>query len=269
MPPLQEVDNHVMDATRLERAVHSAGVAELLWPTPAGPPAAIGVVPLLLGGKPAVALPWAHADTARDAALSGTAAFVLSDPRLTGSRWEPLVVTGRLTLVEDADGDLFTEELLDQELRKHPPSRALADSHMLRREHWWYLPRLVLVLEPADVVPGVRRDDPRQSVLGVDDDGLHVRTVRVDEWDADPLLLHDAPVTVSGPAVLIGQEISVPDVEQWTVHTTTGRFADGRLTDVVPAPSRTLEPRPGLLTRIRRQRALERACVTALRAVGT
>jgi hypothetical protein len=244
-------------------------VAELLWRDPGGAPRAIGVVPLMLGRQPAVALPWAHVDTARAAAASDAAALVLSDPRLTGSAWEPLVAAGQLTLVEDSDGELFADQLLDQELRKHPPSRALADSHMLRREHWWYLPRLILVLEPFDVVPGARRDGPLDAVLAVDDDGLHLRTVRVTEWDADPLLLHDAPLTVRGPAVLIGQEISVPDVEQWTVHTTTGRYADGRLTDVLPAPSRTLEPRPGLLTRIRRQRALERACLTALRAVGT
>jgi hypothetical protein len=258
-----------MDATRLEQAVHSAGVAELLWRVPDGAPSAIGVVPLVLGGQPAVALPWAHVETARAAAASEAAALVLSDARVTGSAWEPLVAAGRLTLVEDDDGEFFADRLLDQELRKHPPSRALADSHMLRREHWWYLPRLILVLEAVDVVPGTRRDGPLEAVLAVDDDGLHVRTVRVADWDADPLVLHDAPATVRGPAVLVGQEISVPDVEQWTVHTTTGRYADGRLTDVVPAPTRTLEPRPGLLTRIRRQRALERACVTALRAVGT
>jgi hypothetical protein len=257
-----------MDATRLGPAVHSAGVAELLWRTPAGPPAAIGVVPLLLGGQPAVALPWAHVSTARDAARSDRAAFVLSDPRLTGSQWEPLVATGRLTLVEDGEGDLFVEELLDQELRKHPPSRALADSHMLRREHWWYLPRLVLVLEPADVAPIARRDGPEDAVLGVDDDGLHVRTVHVTDWEADHLQLREAPSDVGGPAVLIGQEISVPDVEQWTVHTTTGQYADGRLTDVHPAATRALEPRPGVLPRVRRQRALERACVSELRAAG-
>ena len=226
------------------------------------------MVPLLLGGKPTVALPWAHASTAREAARSGTAAFVLSDPRLTGSQWEPLVVTGSLTLIEDIEGDLFTEELLDQELRKHPPSRALADSHMLRREHWWYLPRLLLLLEPSDVVPGTRRDGPLDAVLGVDDDGLHVRTVRVADWDAEPMVLDGGPVTVGGPAVLVGQEISVPDVEQWTVHTTTGRYADGRLSDVRPAATRTLEPRPGLFARMRRQRALERACVSALREAG-
>ncbi|CCG02903.1 hypothetical protein [Blastococcus saxobsidens] len=257
-----------MDATSVAAAVRSAGVAELLWRTPEGPPAAIGVVPLLLGGKPTVALPWAHVETARAAAASGAAALVLSDPRLAGSRWAPLVAAGRLTLVEDGDGSLFSEELLDQELRKHPPARALADSPMLRREHWWYLPRLVLVLEPADVVPCGRRDGPADAVLGVDDGGLHVRTVGVPDWDADPLPVLDGPPDASGPAVLIGQELSVPDVERWTVHTTTGRYADGRLTAVRPAATRELEPVPGLFARMRRQRSLERACVQALKAAG-
>jgi hypothetical protein len=257
-----------MDATSMAAAIHSAGVAELLWRQPGGPPAATGVVPLILGGRPAVALPWAQVEAARAAAASDAAALVLSEPRLTGSRWEPLVATGRFTLVEDGDGELFTEELLDQELRKHPPSRALADSHMLRREHWWYLPRLVLVLDVVDVVAGGRRDGPGDVVLGADDAGLHVRTVQVADWDADPLEVSGGPPEVRGPAVLVGQELSVPDVERWTVHTSTGRYADGRLTDVRPAADRELEPVPGLLARMRRQRALERACISALRAAG-
>jgi hypothetical protein len=257
-----------MTSTSLESAVHSAGVAELLWHVPDAPPRALGVVPLSLGGAPAVALPWAFVDDARAAAASPGAALVLSDPRLTGSAWRPLVITGRLTLVEDGDGALFDEQLLRQEVRKHPPSRALIDSPILRREHWWYLPRLVLVLDPVSVEPGGRRDGPADAVLGVDDDGLVVRTVRVADWDADPMPLSGAPVTASGSAVLVGQEISVPDVERWTVHTTSGTYADGRLTDVVLAADRALEPVPKLLARVRRQRALEKACVSALKAAG-
>jgi hypothetical protein len=257
-----------MDVTSGRDAVHAAGVAELLWRSPDGPPSALGVVPLLLGGQPAVALPWAQVEAARAAAASDAAALVLSDPRLTGSSWQPVVLAGRLTLVEDDDGDLFTEHLLDQELRKHPPSRALADSPMLRREHWWYLPRLVLLLEAPRAAPAGRREGPRDVVLGVDDGGLHVATVTVADWSAPVLELRGAPDGVRGPAVLVGQELSVPDVERWTVHTTTGRYADGRLTDVRPAATRELEPVPGLLARIRRQRALERSCRAALRSAG-
>lgn len=257
-----------MATTTYAAAVHSAGVAELLWRTPGGAPRALGVVPLLLGDRPAVALPWAYADDARAAAASTGAALVLSDPRLTGSDWRPLVMTGRLTLVEDGDGSLFADQLLSQEVRKHPPSRALVDSPLLRREHWWYLPRLVLLLDPVSVEPGGRRDGPEDAVLGVDDDGLFVRTVAVGDWNADPMPLTGGPATVSGPAVLVGQEISVPDVERWSVHTSSGTYADGRLVDVVLATDRALGPVPGLFARVRRQRVLEKACIAALKAAG-
>lgn len=249
-------------------AIRAAGLAELVWRSPdGGPPDVLGVVPLLLGDQPAVALSWAYEDQARAAAASPGAALVLSEPRLAGRAWTPLVASGRLTLVEDGDGDLFTDQLLDQELRKHPPARALADSPLVRREHWWYLPRLVLLLETERVEPVGRRDGPLDAVLAVDDGGLVVQTVRVADWDAPELDLAGGPAA-QGPAVLVGQEVSVPDAERWTVHATTGRYADGRLTEVHPPPTRALEPVPGLLARVRRQRALERGCVRALHAGG-
>lgn len=224
-------------------------------------------MPLLLGEQPAVALPWAYAEQARAAAAAPSAALVLSEPRLAGPPWQPLSAVGRLTLVEDGEGELFTGQLLDQELRKHPPARAFADTPLVRREHWWYLPRLVLLLESPVVQPLGRREGPLDAVLAVDDDGLQVRTVRVQQWDSDPLVLTGGPAG-SGPAVLVGQEVSVPDAERWTVHVTAGRYVDGRLVDVVPAATRELEPVPGLRARVRRHRALERACVKALRAEG-
>lgn len=257
-----------MDATTSDKAFRSAGVAELLWLRSGLAPGAAGVVPLVLDGRPALALPWAQVETARAVAAAPEAALVLSDPRLTGSSWQPLAAVGRFTLTEDGDGELFADRLLDQELRKHPPSRALADSPMLRREHWWYLPRLVLLMESPAVEPVARREGPAQAVLGVDDGRLRVSTVRVADWSAGSLELAGAPEGVAGPATLVGQELSVPDVERWTVHTTTGRYADGVLSEVRPAAERDLEPVPGLLGRLRRQRALKAGCVAALRAAG-
>ncbi|MEX2289444.1 MAG: hypothetical protein WD794_03845 [Mycobacteriales bacterium] len=256
-------------ATGLAATVHSAGLAELVWPSADGAaPQALGAVPLLLGEQPALALPWGYAAQARAAAAAGTAALVLSEPRLSGPGWLPLAASGPLTLLDDGDGSLFTAQLLDQELRKHPPARALAGSPLLRREHWWYLPRLVLLLDPQHVAPVAARSGPLDAVLAVDDERLHVRTVRVGAWDDDPLLLDGAPPGVSGPAVLVGQEVSVPDAERWTVHVTTGRYDAGRLAEVQHPATRALEPVPGLLARVRRQRALERGCVRALRAHG-
>jgi hypothetical protein len=249
-------------------SVRSAGLAELLWTDGDGPPQALGAVPLLLGEQPAVALTWAHEATARAVAAAAHVALVLSDRRLAGPGWEPLVLAVRPTLVEDSDGTLFQQQLLDQELRKHPPSRALADSSLLRREHWWYLPRLVLLLDPVAVQPTPAREDPGSAVLAVADRGLHVGVVRVVDWSREPLELAPALSAARGPAVLVGQEVSVPDAERWTVHRTTGSYEDGRFTADRPLPERRLEPVPGLLARVRRQRALERACVRALRDAG-
>lgn len=256
-------------STRLAAAIRSAGLGELLWPTPQAPPAALAVVPLLVGDRPAVALPWAYESTARAAAAAGSAVLVLSEPRLAGPSWEPLAAHGRLTLVEDGEGDLFRAQLLDQELRKHPPARALAGSPILRREHWWYLPRLVLLLEPEKVLPVPARQGPLDAVLAVDDGaGLQVATVQVADWEAEPLRLTGGPPDARGSAVLAGQEVSVPDAERWTAHVTTGHYEDGKLSDPQRPASRALEGVPGLRARVRRQRELERASVKALRAAG-
>jgi hypothetical protein len=258
----------VTSATTLAAAVRAAGLAELVWSSgEAAAPQAIGVVPLLLGEQPAVALPWAYAEQARAAAAAPSAALVLSEPRLAGPAWQPLAAMGCLTLVEDGEGELFTERLLEQELRKHPPARAFADTPLVRREHWWYLPRLVLLLESLRVEPVGRREGPLDAVLAVDAGELQVTTVRVQQWDVDPLEPVGGP-SVAGPAVLVGQEVSVPDAERWTVHVTAGHYVEGRLVDVVPAPTRELERVPGLRARVRRHRDLERACVRALRAEG-
>ena len=255
-------------STDLAAAVAAAGVAELVWSGAEQPPSALGVVPLVVGSTPTVALPWAYEARARAVAAAGSAALVLSDPRLSGSAWAPLAVVGRVTLVEDGEGELFRAQLLDQELRKHPPARLLAGSPLLRREHWWYLPRLVLLLEPEAVQPVAPRTGPDDAVLAVDVDGLRLSTVRVADWDADPVVVADGPSDVRGPAVLVGQEVSVPDAERWTVHVTSGRYDAGRLLDVHRPATRELEPVPGLRARVRRQRELERACVRALRAAG-
>jgi hypothetical protein len=257
-----------MQVTPLFPAAGRAGLAELVWTVPGGgPPRAIGVVPLLLGDAVAVALPWAYEEQARSAAASPSAAVVLSEPRLAAPGWEPVAGIGRLLLVEDGDGEVFRAQLLEQEVRKHPPARALCGSLLLRREHWWYLPRLVLVLEPQRVVPVRPRQGPQDAVLAVDDGGLQVATVGIEDWDAEQLALTGGPAA-RGPAALVGQEVSEPDAERWTVHVTSGSYADGRLQAVRRPPTRSLEGVPGLRARVRRQRDLERSCVRALRAAG-
>jgi hypothetical protein len=252
----------------VRQSITAATVGELTWLGPDGRPQARPVTPLLLDGAPAVALPYADAALARRVAAAPRAALVVSDDRLTGRGWWPVAVTGRPRLIEDPDGTLFTGRLLGQELRKYPPARALADSPLLRREHWWYLPRLVVVLEVAAVTPVAARPGGRGEVLAVAEPAgrLAVDTVRCDEAGPGRLrvtsLVGRAPA--DGPAVLLGHDFSAPDLERWTPWTTRGRLADGVLA-VEERPDRTgLEPPYGLWRRLRRHRDLARACRRAL-----
>jgi hypothetical protein len=268
---------------RLGEANRRAGVAEVCWRDRGGRPQAAAGVPLDLDGRPVLALLWSQQEQARELADAPVVAWVISDRRLAQRAWEPLVGFGHFALIEDAEGALFCDRLLEQELRKHAPSRAYADSTLLRREHWWYLPRLVLVLHPREVAVVGERLHREQALLVVVPDGtappagadgpervgeLVVDTVAVQDWDGAPRArsLSGRPLP-PGDALLFGHDFSVPDLERWVRHATTGRW-DGERLDVVSRPERrSLPPPPGLLERYRRHRSLERSCRAALRGV--
>ena len=255
------------------RAVDAAAVAELAWVVD-GSVGAVPVVPLRLGDRVAVAMPYALADRLRPVGVASAVALVLSDPRLAGAAWRPIVLRGRPELVDDVTGEVFENDLLDQELRKHPPSRAYADSLLLRHENWWYLPRLMVTFEPVDIVPvEARTSARRQGVLALAGAGdrLDVRTVEVDNWTQRPLTLRAA--YGEGTAALLTHDFSEPDLERWAAHLLTGRLTGDSLR-VTHGP---LGPPPplkglGLRERIRRHRDLERGCRrgirTAERAAG-
>ncbi|MDQ3628087.1 MAG: pyridoxamine 5'-phosphate oxidase family protein [Actinomycetota bacterium] len=273
---MDSVDD-LVDASR------NAGVAELCWSDPQGSPRATAIVPLEHEGRPALALHWSQWPAVRELAASPGVAWVLSDRRLAQRDWQPGVGLGRVRLVVDQDGSVFTDSMLDQELRKHPPSRAFADSHVLRREHWWFLPRLILVLEPTAVHGiGERTDADLQGVLAVGSGGgdLSVDTVALDPASVNAVL--DTPVTCTslgrrpaqrpGAAVLLRHDFSVPDLERWGRAVTSGRWDRAGLRAVerpVAVTAPTLPPAPGLRHRLRRHRELERECRRALRAAAT
>ncbi|NGM15766.1 pyridoxamine 5'-phosphate oxidase family protein [Verrucosispora sp. WMMA2044] len=256
------------DGAHVPRAIQAATVGELAWIDPDGVPQARPVTPLLLGDRPAVALPYAEVTLARRLAAAQVAALVVSDDRLTGRGWRPVAVAGRPRLTEDRDGTLFTDRLLDQELRKYPPARALIDSPLLRREHWWYLPRLIVVLDVDTATTIGARPDGTGEVLAVArDDRLYVDSVtRADGQVGEPVRVRSLAgrLPADGPAVLLGHDFSAPDLERWTPWTTRGELADGVLA-VTAAPARTtLAPPLGLWRRLTRQRRLARACQDAL-----
>jgi len=248
-------------------AVRAASVGELVWTNGDGRPDALPATPLLLDDAPAVAYSYAYRALALRIATSSEVALVVSDPRMTASGWEPGAIVGRPRLIEDDDGVFVAEKILSQELRKYPPSRALADSIMLRTENWWYVPRLMIVLERVTAV-GVAARSKSDQVLAVSGaDGLFVDTVKVGDADADEISVTSLSGRGSpdGPATLLGHDFSEPDLERWTPWVTRGRLAEGVLR-VHEHPERTtLEPVPKLRQRYRRHRALQKACVAELK----
>ncbi|WBB55584.1 pyridoxamine 5'-phosphate oxidase family protein [Verrucosispora sp. WMMD573] len=257
----------------VRRAIQAATVGELAWLDRGGLPQARPVTPLLLGERPAVAFPYAEAPVARGLAAAPVVALVVSDDRLTGRGWRPVAVTGRPRLTEDRDGALFAEQLLDQELRKYPPARALIDSPLLRREHWWYLPRLIVALDVVTTTTVGARVGGAGEVLAVarDDRELYVDSVtrpEHEEGEAVRVRSLGARPPANGPAVLLGHDFSAPDLERWTPWTIRGGLTDGVLA-VTAAPARAaLAPPLGLWRRLIRQRRLARACRAALDGQG-
>ncbi len=258
-------------------ALRSAAVCEVVWLTTDGRARAVAATPLALDDRPVLAFAYAHAEVAREIGAARQAAIVLSDRRMAGSGWQPLAVIGRPEVTEDREGSLFTDALLDQELRKHPPSRALADSILLRREHWWFLPRIVVAVEPDAVIPmAPRQGGAADAVLGVSemyDSGERLRVATVGMGSAENARFSVLPLgegsllgndATPRPAVLLRHDFSVPDVERWSSWTAFGNLTDDVLDSADQRGSVVLPPPLGLLARIRRQRMLARACRKAL-----
>lgn len=255
-------------------SVRSSSLAALAWVDEAGEPHATGVVALTHGTVPAVALTFARSNLARMVTGAGSsrqvgpAALALVESRGTGPGFRPVVLTAETRLVVDPTGDLHGEEMLDQELRRYPPARLLADSALLCRENWWFLPRLVVELpHPVSTDLG---DPGAERRLLVTVDGATPRVTRVSavEPGTSPdrleLRVVAGPPPVPGPGLLFDQDASFPDLERWVEWSWRGTVAGAgpylRL-DVDVAPERIgLPPPTPLLERWRRHRRLERAC---------
>lgn len=253
--------------------VAASSLAELCWLAPDGTPRVRGVVPLVLEGRPVVAFLYADHEIAREAAASSRVVLVVAEPRSTAAAFGPAVLHARPTLREDPEGDLYVDELVVQELRRFPPARVFADSPLLMRENWWYLPRLVLDLEVEGAAPATARRAPYDHLLVVaHDDTLAVRAAGpVGDLGSDGSAAEvavDGTPPPPGPAELFGQDASFPDLERWSQWHWRGHW-DGQALVVSEAPAtRGLGPTPGLVQRWRRQRDLERRCTAAIPRPG-
>lgn len=252
--------------TDVGRAVQASSLGELCWVGPDGRPQVRGVVALVRDTRPAIAFTYADEEVAHQVAAGAGVALALTEPRATSTAFTPVVLHGTPRLAEDPSGDVYLTDLVTQELRRYPPSRLLADSPLLMREHWWYLPRLVVELDVDVAEPLPARAGDHDHLLVVADHGVPaVRVAGILAGHGDRLELDVQGAAVPpGPAELFGQDASFPDLESWSQWHYRGDW-DGTALQVVESPAHTgLGSPPGLLRRWRRQRALERACVAAI-----
>jgi hypothetical protein len=239
-----------------------AQLAEVSWVHPVDGPGAAPVVPLLDDGVPALALPYAELALARVLADAEVVLWSAAVPSLTGGA-TPVAAAARVEVVEDPDGTAFTaSSLLDQMLAKHPPSRSRLDSLLLRREHTWYVPRLLV--RTVDLGPSFE--------LG------YLEALGVTASDGAPWLVPAAGISLAdgtahldvpdGPAAVLQHGADVPDLEtpwhhRWRGTVRAGRFTAEERDDVPMAPRR-----PALRDRMRAARDLRRACEAGLREAG-
>jgi len=250
-------------------AWRAAQLGELVWDTPDGPDA-LPVVPLSDDGVACVALPYASLDRADTLAAATTAIASVSDPALAGGG-EPLAVRVSVRRIDDLDGERFeTSQLMLQELAKHPPSRRRLDSILLRREHWWFLPRILLHLE---AVEDARALAPTGALLGRRGPGgpatIEVEPVVVTSRSGTRLELDGVRASSSSsPAVVLEPGAEPPDLERiWGTRTRgelAGRDLSIRDTERWGRSDRV----PTLLQRIRDEWTLERRCIAGLHASG-
>ncbi|HSK96756.1 MAG TPA: hypothetical protein VK891_09085 [Euzebyales bacterium] len=252
-------------------AARLAACAELGWRDAQGALHAIAFTPLVIDGAVAAALPFDQAPVARLLEGASVAVLTLSDSRMALRGWTSWAQPVGVDVSVDRDGDWTWTGALDQEVRKYPPSRLLIDTAIQRREHWWYVPRLVLRLRPRGApTPIARRGGPDDGVLFGDlGDGFTATSVAVDDWDADRVHLTPLEHTVRlgvrpAPALVMTHDFSIPDMERWERYEVTGTRDGGWLRVAQRRGRPTLEPVPGLVRRLRLHWQRERACRHAL-----
>ena len=255
--------------------VEAAGLAaraELGWRDGSGLHAT-AFTPLVIDDTVVAALPFDQTGTARAIADATAAVLVLSDSRMALRGWRSWAQPVRSHVTADRDGDWTWTGALDQEVRKHPPSRLLIDTAIQRREHWWYVPRWVVRLAPAGAAMAVtRRAGPDDAVLFEHGDGgLRARTVAVDDWHAAEMrltALGPAAAADAGPvpALAFTHDFSIPDMERRCTFEVVGSHR-GNVLHVAARRGRVaLEPPAGLIRRLSRHWRRERECRRALAA---
>nr|WP_211351909.1 hypothetical protein [Haloactinospora alba] len=243
--------------------------AELCWVAPDGP-TGIPVVPLVWGEFPCAALPLAHLDAVDG--MSGRRVVFSAGGGAGAGTTSAVLGSGPVEVRYDLAGEQFTRDLLAQEVAKHPPTRLRADSLMARREHWWWVARVLVILTRLDSRNEVRPWRPAEDALLVRPGNREPRVdvVTAPGWGAagrsEELWRRDG-LPLAGnheQAFAFGHRHS-PDFERWERWYRAGSLSQETLTVAEAAGNPGEQPQPfGFLGRIRNHWRVSRACRTGV-----
>lgn len=257
-----------------EAAAGGAIVAEVAWRDADGHVNWAARTPLVLDGQPCLALTYDDIGLARRLATAPDVVLVISDARRALRGWEPLAVPVAPSVSYDPEGETFLAELVEQELRKYPPSRLRADSLLQRRENWWYVARVLVTLRPTRPArPIAARHDADSGVLAwVTEGGLAVDTVSVDDWSGDGLRLASlggaAPHRGAPARAAVQRHDHTADLEQRATLVVAGHLDGTTLWPTHRHGDAQLPGAPSVWRRVRRAWAFERACRRQIRAAA-
>lgn len=249
---------------QLDGSWRAAQLAEVAWRARSGVPDATAVVPLLDDGVPCLALPYAQLELAR--ALEQAPEIVIGvTNRSVGRDAEPMLAHVNAEVIADPDGLALEQRgLLPQLIAKHPPDRRRLDSLLQRREHWWYVPRLLVRFTDAHAIRSV---DARDGLLVVGGERLQVSPCAI--TSSEPLVLGpDARHDTERPALVLRHGADVPELEQPWQQRWRGVIAPHGF-ELDSAHGHGPPDRPlTLRQRVTAAWRLERACRRGLKAAG-
>lgn len=173
-------------------AAVAAPVAVFAFRDARGEPAAVPVTPYVHGELVVITSTLAYTRKAQLIREDGRVALLAGGVHMIG----------RAEVRSDVRGDFFVAHLLDQELAKYPPARALVAVPLHRRLFAWYFGRALMSFWPERVEH--RLGDDARTLVTLDANGFpSIAPIDAPDAPSEQLAIPFSPVAHDGPALLL------------------------------------------------------------------
>jgi hypothetical protein len=199
-------------------AAFAAAVAVFAFRSPRGDPMAVPVTPYVLGDSVVVTSTLAYTKKAEYVRGGGRVALLANGVHMLG----------RADVRADVKGAFFVQNLLDQELAKYPPARALVGVPFHRRVFSWYFGRALMFFVPEEAA--ARPGDDAATLVTLRRDGFpSIAPIGVPSGVLDAVAVSPPTEMADGPAQILQHRESADMSDLWQA-TLRGTLANGMFT---------------------------------------